>query len=160
MVVSSVLFSTRVCLKNRERRRVSFLEEVGRSGVIISGWDFEVAGAFERGYEITRVLRRKGYCLPFGIDFCGEELSEEWVLRNRLYEWQGDSCFVGDTGHTAEERDNIAAEGGEGRVGIARESYDAFPEGEWLTWALCNSVEERVTTKRFEGRAHEVFSAF
>lgn len=160
MAASSVLFCTRVCSKNRERKRVSFLEKVGRSDAIISRWDFEVASAFERGHEIARVLWRKGYCLSFRIDFCGEELSEEWVLRNRLCEWERDSCFVGGTGHTTEERDNKAAESGEGRVGIARKSYDAFPEGEWLTWALCNSVEERVTTERFEGRSDEVFSAF
>ena len=82
------------------------------------------------------------------------------MLTNRLCEWQGDDCCVGGTGHTTEEGDNIAAEGGEGRVWIARKSDDAFPEGEWLTWALCNSVEERVTTERFEGRSDEVFSAF
>ena len=160
MAASSVLFCTRVCSKNRERKRVSFLEKVGRSGAIISRWDFEVASAFKRGHEIARVLWGKGDRLAFRIDFCGEELGEEWVLTNRLCEWKRYSRFVGGTGHTTEERNNIAAEGGEGRVGIARKSYDAFPEGEWLTWALCNSVEERVTTKRFEGRSDEVFSAF
>ena len=142
MVASSVLFCLRGRLTNLDRRRLLPLKEVGGNGTIISRWDFKVASAFERGHEIAGVLWGKRDGLTVRINFSREELSEKWVLANRLCEWQRDPCFVGGTGHTTEERDNIAAEGCEGRVGIARKSHDVFPECEWFTGALRNSVEE------------------